>query len=71
MNLESAKKKIASDPDFIYSKRFEHSLAKCVDRYPDGASTKLIAQVLLMTEEEVEDTYAKVIKKLKEIMKID
>ena len=71
MNYEQVKKKIDSEPDYIYSKRFGNSLAACVERYPEGASTKLIAQVLLMTEEEVEETYLQVVEKLRDIMKVD
>lgn len=71
MNHDLVKKKIETDPDYIYSKRFGNSLAACVERYPEGASTKLIAQVLLMTEEEVENIYLSVIEKLRDIMKIE
>lgn len=71
MTLDEAKKKIDSDPNFIYNKRFDNSLEKCIDRYPDGAPDKVIAQSLLMSEEEVADTYLAVIEKLKNTMKVE
>jgi len=71
MTLDQAKKKIETEPDFIYSNRFGHSLKKCLERYPDGAPTKVIAQVLLMTEEEVELVHQDIIKKLRVLMKVD
>lgn len=71
MTHEEAKKLVEIDPEFIYSKRFENSLEKCLDRYPDGAPAKVIAHCLMMTEEEVEVVFQEVIVKLREIMKVD
>ncbi len=70
MTLEEAKKRVETDPKFIYSKRFENSLEKCLERYPDGAPDKVIAQVLLLTEDEVEEIYQKVVKKLQKALKV-
>lgn len=71
MTHDEAKKLVEFDPEFIYSKRFEYSLDKCIDRYPEGAPDKVIAQCLMMTEEEVEDTFQSVIKKLQKVMKVE
>lgn len=71
MTYEEAKRRVNSDPDFVYSKRFDYSLEKCLDRYPDGAPDKVIAQCLMLTEEEVEATYQEVVEKLRKIMKVD
>ena len=71
MTQQEAKQLIDSNPDFIHSKRFDNSLSKCLDRYPDGAPTKLIASSLLMSEDEVEALYGKVIRKLRNAMKVD
>jgi hypothetical protein len=71
VTYEEALKRIDTDPDFIYCKRFDNSLEKCLDRHPDGAPTKLIAQALMMTEEQVEELYTGVVQKLRKIMKIE
>lgn len=71
MNYDEVKKLVETDEDFIYCKRFNNSLQQCIDRYPDGAPTKVIAQSLMMTEEEVEFTFNEVVKKLRNIMKVD
>lgn len=70
MRYEEAKRRLETEPDFIYNKRFEFSLDKCLDRYPDGAPIKVIAQSLLMTEEDVEEVTERVIVKLRNIMKV-
>ena len=71
MTYEEAKKKIETDPDFIYCKRFDNSLEKCIERYPDGAPDKVIAQSLMMTEEEVKDVTEATVEKLRKIMKVE
>lgn len=71
ITYEEAKKKIATDPEYIYSKRFNYSVSECVERFPDGAPLKIIAQALMMTEPEVEETFNEVVAKLKKIMKVE
>lgn len=71
MTFEEAKKQVELNPKFIYSKRFDNSLQKCIDRYPDGVPDKVIAQCLMMTEEEVEETFQKVVQKLQKVMKVE
>lgn len=71
MTYEEAKTKIETDADFIYCKRFNNSLEQCLDRYPDGAPEKVIAQSLMMTEEEVRDVTEATVQKLRKIMKVD
>ena len=71
MTYEEAKKKIETDPDFIFCKRFNNSLEECIDRYPDGAPDKVIAQSLMMTEEEVKEVTEATVEKLRKIMKVD
>lgn len=71
MTVEETRRKIAEDPDFVNIKRFGHSLSKLLERYPDGAPTKVIAQAMLMTEQEVEEMYLKVVAKLRTALKVD
>lgn len=71
MNIEEIRQKIDTEPDFVNSKRFDFSLDKLLDRYPDGAPGRVIAQALLMTEEEVEELYLRTVAKLRRAMKVD
>jgi glycerol-3-phosphate responsive antiterminator len=68
---EEIKKKILSDHDFVNLKRYSYSVEKVLDRFPDGAPTKLIAQGLMMSEEEVEEMLQSVILKLRSALKVE
>ncbi len=68
--MEEARIRIETDPDFIFVKRFDYSLNKLLERYPDGAPSRVIAQALLITEEDVEAQYEKVIRKMRRKMKV-
>ena len=71
MTPEEIKNLLENDPNYIYSKRFKHSLKNMLDRHPDGVENKQIAQVLLISEEEVEKIYQESIKKIRKIMKVE
>lgn len=68
MTTDQAKKLILTDPDFVYSKKYGYSLTKLLERYPDGVPDKIIAQALLMTEDDVQELYDRVVKRLRELM---
>jgi len=61
---EEKKRKIEEDEDFIDYPKFKNSLTKLIEKYPEGVDQETIAKVLMMSEEEVEETYASAIKKL-------
>jgi helix-turn-helix protein len=65
MNTAQAKQLIEEKEDFVYSKRFEYSLKKVMERYPDGCPDRIIAAVLLITEDEVQEIYETVVNKLR------
>jgi hypothetical protein len=65
-----ARKRVRHDPNFIYLKRFNYSLEELVERYPEGAPDRLIAQALLMTEEDVENLYNNIIAKMRRNMNV-
>lgn len=65
MNSEDLKHRINNDPNFVNIKRFDYSIDKLLERYPEGAPTKIICQALQMTEIEVESLYEKVLEKLR------
>lgn len=59
------------DEDFIYSKRFDYSLAKLLERHPEGAPDSLIAAVLLIDEADIEATYSMVVAKLRDLLDVE
>lgn len=60
--------RLETDPDFILIRRFDYSLKKLVERYPDGAPDRIIAQALGIEEHEVQEIYRGVVLKLKSIL---
>jgi hypothetical protein len=68
MTLQEIKRKIAEDPDFVNIKRFDYSLEKLLERYPDGAPNRVIAHALCIAEDEVEELYRQAVAHLREIM---
>jgi hypothetical protein len=71
MNSIEAKKRVETDPDFIALKRFDFSLEKLLERYPDGCPDRIIANALLIPEHEVEELYQSAIIKLRGIMGVE
>jgi hypothetical protein len=71
MNPLEAKRRVETDPDYIYLKRFEFSLKKLLERYPEGCPDKVIAAALMIPEHEVEDLYQKAVVRLRMIMGVD
>lgn len=70
MSTVKAHDRILKEPDFVNLKRFDFSLEKTMERYPDGAPTRVIAQALLMSEEEVLDLLEAVVLKLRDTLKV-
>lgn len=71
MSVYDQKKLVAEDPDYVAMKRFENSLEKLLERYPDGCPDKVIAQALMVSEEEVEEMYQKAVLKLRMVMGVE
>lgn len=68
---KTVKEKILEDEDFIYCPRLGNSLKKLIDKNPEGVDNERIAKVLMMTEEEVEETYESALKKFREALGIN
>lgn len=66
---KTLRKKITEDSDFIYCPRLGNSLEKLINRHPEGIDDERIQKVLLMTAEEVEDTYNTALEKLRNLIK--
>lgn len=71
MKGSEAKQKVLNDPDFVYLKRFDFSLAKMVQRNPAGFPDRVIAAALMVTEDDVRDMYNEIVTKLRLAMKVD
>ena len=67
-SLEQIKDKLRNDPGFISMKRFDFSIDKLEQRYPDGPPDHIIAQALGLEPEELKDLYRSIVQKLKTSM---
>lgn len=65
MTTEEAQELIRTNEDFVYLKRLGYSLARVMERFPEGAPDRTIAQALMMTPEDVERIYADVVERLR------
>lgn len=65
MTTDEVKNKIKDEDDFIYVKRFDYSLSKLLERYPEGCPDRVIAQALMVTEGDVEAMYNSIVEKLR------
>lgn len=68
MTTDQARQLIHNDDKFIYSKRFEYNLDKLTERYPEESPNRVIAAVLMITEDDVESEYERVARKLRTLM---
>lgn len=71
MTEEDARKKLNTDPDFAFAKRYEYSMRQLEERYPDGAPDNIIATALMIPEEEVEPSLAKLVVKMRVLMGVE
>ena len=70
MKIDEIKRRVAEEADFVNCKRFNYSLDRLVEKYPDGAPSYVIAQALAMTEPEVEELYQKAILQIRTHLKV-
>lgn len=68
MTDEEAQRKLETDEDFVCLKRFDYSLRKVVERYPDGCPDRVIASALMLSEEELAEVYETIVSKLRGLM---
>jgi hypothetical protein len=69
-SVDEMRNRIRTENDYVALKRFDYSLQNVLEKFPDGAPIKVIAQGLLMTEEEVEELLETVIFKLRNKLNI-
>lgn len=70
MDKNKIKEKINNDPDFINYPKFGNSLKKALEANPNGLPDETIQKMLLMTQEEIDNTYESAIIKLKDYLGI-
>lgn len=63
--------KIANDPDFINSPKYNNSLASFIEEHPEGVSDSVICKVLCITPEELLCIYKCAILKLRTAYGVD
>lgn len=68
MDDQKVKELIEKDPDYVDIKRFQYSLKNLLQRYPEGAPDRVIAQALDIPEEKVQELYEDIIEKLRDLM---
>ncbi len=69
--MNDVKQKLIDDPDFVFLRRFDYSMKKVLERYPDGLPEKLISQALMLSEEEVEALYQETLSFFRKEMKVE
>lgn len=63
--IDEKKAKILQDEDFVDCPKFKNSIKKLKEKNPDGIDDKLIAEILLITPEELETLYSESLKKIR------
>lgn len=68
MDRDDIKKRIRDEEDYIRSPKFGNSLVRLKAKNPEGIEDALIAKVLMLTEEEVQEIYDDAVAMLREGM---
>lgn len=71
MNPARAWALVQGKPDFIFSKRFNNSLAELKRRYPDETPDRIIAAVLMISEAEIKRLWNATVAELRAIIAPD
>lgn len=71
MTLSEIRNRLVNEPNFINLKRFDYSLKKLLERYPEGCPVRVIAHALVLAEVEVEDLYQQAVEHLREAMGVE
>ena len=68
MDRSDIKRKIQEEEDYVRCPKFGNSLNKFLNKNSEGVDNKIIARLLLVSEEEVEQIYDEAVKLLREDM---
>jgi hypothetical protein len=70
-NLESVRERIDSDPNYVHAPSLGNDLETVLNKHPEGCTDRVIASLLQVEVEEVEDLYQEIVLKLRQEMKVD
>lgn len=68
MDRDDLTKRVAEEEDYIRCPKFSNSLTKFLAKNSEGAENSVIARLLMIPEEKVEEIYDEAVKKLREEM---
>lgn len=68
MTTAQAQVLLHEDENFVYSKRFDYSLQKVLERYPEAVPDRVTAALLMITEDDVEAHWQGIVVKLRNRM---
>jgi hypothetical protein len=68
MDKEDISKRVVQEEDYIRCPKFNNSLAKYLAKNSEGVENSVIARLLMIPEEKVEEIYADAVKRLKREM---
>lgn len=68
--IEERKRKIVEEDDFIDCPKFKNSIKFLIEKNPDGVDDEVIAKVLNISVEEVNELYNNAITKLKKTLEV-
>lgn len=68
MTAEQARHLIMTDERFVYAKRYNYDIEEMLLRYPESCPDHVIAAALMITEDDVEEVYERIVLKLRELM---
>jgi hypothetical protein len=66
---QDARRKVEEDPDFVNVKAAGYSLSRLEEMYPGGCPPEVIAEALMVTPDEVDRRYQRIVATLKKKMK--
>lgn len=65
---EVARRRVSEEPDYVNVKRFGFSLARLKERYPDECPDGVVADAMMVPEDQVQVLYEGIAAKLRGIM---
>lgn len=68
---EEQRRLVKEDPDYVMLSRYQHSLKKLCDRYPDGVPEHIASSAVGLTETEYGIDYSLVVQKIREGMGVE
>ncbi len=71
MNQAERRKRLHTEHEYINIKKYKHRMSNLLKRYPESTPDKVIALAMMLPEEQVEVEYQRIVRKLRELMKVE